>query len=275
MLLGTGLIVFRETLEAALFVGIVAATTRHISGRNAWLAIGIVFGICGSIALAFSMDALAILVDGLGQDLLTVFMLSLALLMLAWHAINAPQHAREASLQAKRIGAEAASENNSLMALMVAVSLAIMREGAETVIFVAGSLSGSTASNGELILSVASGLATGALAGWLLYRGLGKVNPKRLFTVTNGLILLLAGGLASQLVRTLNQANWLTALDDKAWDFSQWLPNDSTLGTLLRGLVGYDANPSLMQLVGYLATVGLIAFAASLAKTRFRTAKVA
>ena len=34
----TALIVFRESLEAALLIGIVAAATRGLAGRSRWLA---------------------------------------------------------------------------------------------------------------------------------------------------------------------------------------------------------------------------------------------
>ena len=266
MLFGTGLIVFRETLEAALFVGIVAAATGHLAGRTRWLILGVITGILGSIALAASMDTITAWADGIGQDLVTTVLLSMALSLLTWHAIQAPAHARQASQEAKRIGSSLDAGTASLFALTGAVALAVLREGAETVLFVGGALSGSGVAHGELLLSVTFGLALGAMAGGLLYRGLGQFSPKRLFSITSGLILLVAGGLASQLARTLNQANWLTALGDKAWDLSDWLPNDSPLGTLLHGLIGYDASPSEMQLLSYLAAVLLIALAARYAK---------
>ena len=37
-MLGTAVILFRETLEAALLIGIVAAATRAIAGRGRWIA---------------------------------------------------------------------------------------------------------------------------------------------------------------------------------------------------------------------------------------------
>ncbi|NBS95139.1 MAG: iron permease [Betaproteobacteria bacterium] len=262
MLFGTGLIVFRETLEAALFVGIVAAATGHLAGRTRWLILGVITGVIGSVALAASMDAITAWADGVGQDLVSVALLSIALALLALHAIQAPSHGREASQKAKRIGSSLGDGTASLFALTGAVALAVLREGAETVLFVGGALSGSGVASGELMLSVTSGLALGAMAGALLYRGLGQISPRRLFTITSGLILLIAGGLASQLARTLNQANWLTLLGDKAWDLTDWLPNDSPLGILLHGLIGYEASPSEMQLLSYLAAVFLIALAA-------------
>lgn len=51
-MLGSALIVFRETLEAALLIGIIAAVTRGLPGRERWLALGIGAGLAGALAVA-------------------------------------------------------------------------------------------------------------------------------------------------------------------------------------------------------------------------------
>ena len=156
-------------------------------------------------------------------------------------------------------------------ALSVAVGLSVLREGAETVLFVGGLVSGSTESPTLIGLSVIAGLALGALAGWLVYAGLGKVKPQQLFAVTNVLILLLAGNIASQLAKTLNQADWVPYLSDFAWDISGFLPNDSAVGMLMHGIFGYDANPMQLQLVFYATTVVFIYLATRLVQQRVQS----
>lgn len=49
---GSAIIVFRESLEAALLIGIIAASTRGLAHRNKWLAIGITAGVAGSLVVA-------------------------------------------------------------------------------------------------------------------------------------------------------------------------------------------------------------------------------
>jgi len=51
-MLATAIIVFREMLEAALIVGIVAAATRGVARRNAWIIGGITAGLLGAITVA-------------------------------------------------------------------------------------------------------------------------------------------------------------------------------------------------------------------------------
>ena len=52
---GSAIIVFRESLEAALLIGIIAAATRGLTGRNLWLAIGIGAGLVVLGGLAFNL----------------------------------------------------------------------------------------------------------------------------------------------------------------------------------------------------------------------------
>ena len=46
-MLGSAIIVFRETLEAALIIGIIAVATRNLRQRNTWLGVGILAGVLG------------------------------------------------------------------------------------------------------------------------------------------------------------------------------------------------------------------------------------
>lgn len=251
---GTGLIVFRETLEAALFVGIVAAATRGVVHRTRWLLLGVGLGLCGSLLVAAAMEHISSWANGVGQDLLNLAILSVALCMLSWHCIWVSAHGKEMAANARQIGRDAAQGQGAVWAIALAVAMTVLREGAETVLFVAGLTSGHLQGTVTLMAGAAIGLLLGVSAGWLIYTGLGRVQPGRLFAVTNVLMLLLAGNLASQLARTLQQADWLAWLGESAWDTSSWLSNDSLPGMLLHGMVGYDASPSQLQVLFYGAT---------------------
>ena len=144
---------------------------------------------------------------------------------------------------------------------MVAVALAVLREGAETVLFVAGAVSGTPGATPAAVLGASSiGLALGVGVGLLMYLGLSRIPARRVFEVTNVLIALLAGSIASQLVKTLAQAGLLERWSAPLWDSSAALAPDSALGTFLHALVGYDAQPSGAQLAAYAAVLGVIYF---------------
>lgn len=259
---GTGLIVFRETLEAALFVGIVAASTRGVIHRTRWLSFGVAVGTSGAMLMAKAMGQISNWADGMGQDIVTLCILSIALCMLAWHCIWVSPNSNQMIQDAKQIGASTSQGDQTLWALAVAVALSVLREGAETVLFVSGLITGSSESQGAIILGVAIGLTMGALAGWLIYEGLGKVKSQRLFAVTNILMLMLAGSLASQLAKTASQADWISVFGEQAWDISALLSNDSAIGMVLHGVIGFDASPTQLQVLFYMSTTLLIWIAA-------------
>ncbi len=253
------LIVFRESLEAALFVGIVAAATRGVASRARWLSAGVGAGTIGAVILALLAEHLSGWLDGLGQDVVNIGVLTLALSMLLWHCVWVSTHTKGMVSDAKHLGQSIRQGQRAPWALLVAVALAVLREGAETVLFVGGTLTGNAAAQPmDVMMSGALGLLFGALVGISIYAGLARIPTRHVFAVTNALIALLAGSLASQLARSLAQAGFIETWTGPVWDSTRLLAPDSALGTLLHALVGYDARPSGAQLVSYLAVLGLI-----------------
>jgi high-affinity iron transporter len=253
------LIVFRESLEAALFVGIVAAATRGMPGRTRWLGAGVGIGVLGALLLAFMAQRVSGWFDGLGQDIVNIAVLSVALTMLLWHCIWVAAHSKDMAMQARSLGASVHQGQRKPWALLTAVALAVLREGAETVLFVGGALTGSTGtSTPEVVLSCAIGVGLGVGAGMIIYGGLSRIPTRHIFATTNALIAVLAGSIASQLVKSLIQAGFIERWSSPLWDTSGSLSPDSALGTFLHALVGYDARPSAAQLASYVAVLALI-----------------
>lgn len=131
----TGLIIFREALEAALFIGIMAAATRGLAGRWRAIVLGIVAGVVGSVAVAGLMGTISNMADGAGSDWFNIIVLTAAFVMLMWHVVWSQKHGRELAGQAKRVGAQ-----GSMWAISIAIALIVLREGAESVLFVTGAL---------------------------------------------------------------------------------------------------------------------------------------
>lgn len=253
------LIVFRESLEAALFVGIVAAATRELAGRGRWLGAGVALGALGALLLALVADQVSSWFDGLGQDVVNIVVLSVALVMLLWHCIWVSAHAKQMVGDARRLGTSVQSGERPPIALMTAVALAVLREGVETVLFVGGAMaSGNTGGIGDVVLATAIGVTLGAAVGLVIYTGLSRIPTQHVFGVTNVLIAILAGSIASQLVKTLSQAGLLDLWNSPVWDTSHVIAQDSALGTLLKALLGYDAQPSGAQLASYMGVLALI-----------------
>lgn len=257
-MLSSAVVVFRETLEAALIIGIIAAATRNMRARAAWLTAGIGAGAVGSLIVASFTGQIAELAQGAGQELFNACVLGLAAAMLAWHNIWMARHGLKLARDAQQLGQDVASGNREMSALALVVALAILREGSESALFLYGLLAGGEETLFTVLGGGAIGLFAGALAGYGLYAGFLRVPARLFFATTSGLILLLAAAMASQAARFLVQADLLPSLADPLWNTAWLLDNASLLGRFLRALVGYEARPSGIQVVFYAATLILI-----------------
>ena len=257
-MLGTGLLVFREVLEAALIVSIVFAATRGVAARGRWVGSGIVVGVVGALLVAIFADTLASAISGIGQELFNASVLLAAVVMIAWHAIWMASHGRELATQMKAVGGAVQSGSRPLSALLIVVAVAVLREGSEVVLFLYGQAA-SGAGPVEIAGGIALGVIGGVAVGFLLYFGLLGIPMRHFFSATNWLMLLLAAGLASQAAGFLIQADILPALGNRVWDTSSLLSDASLLGKTLHTLIGYDARPAGMQLLFYAITAVAIA----------------
>jgi high-affinity iron transporter len=257
-MVGIAVLVFREVLEAALIVSVVFAATRGVAARGRWIGAGIAMGVLGAIGVALSAGLIADAVAGMGQELFNASVLFAAVVMIAWHAIWMATHGKELAMQMQAIGSEVSVGHRPLMALLIVVAIAVLREGSEVVLFLFAQVAG-----GSTWIDIAGGLALGigggCATGLALYLGLLRIPIRHFFAATNWLLLLLAAGMASQAARFLVQADLLPSLGPQLWDSSGLLSDRSVLGQTLHVLVGYDARPAGIQLLFYIVTGAVIA----------------
>ncbi|HEY4115139.1 MAG TPA: FTR1 family protein [Rhizomicrobium sp.] len=254
------IIVFREVIEAGLIVGIVLAATKGVPHRGRWVAYGVVAGLLGACLVAAFAGQIANLFSGSGQEVFNASILALAVVMLTWHNVWMAGHGREMARQLRGVGAAVSAGEQSLMALAVVVGVAVLREGSEVVLFLYGIASQGGTTGMGMLSGGALGLAAGAALSALMYFGLVAIPPGKLFSVTSGLITLLAAGMASQAVLFLQNAGYVNVLMRNLWDTSWILPDGgegvrALIGKMLHTLVGYSAAPDGAQLLAYLATV--------------------
>jgi high-affinity iron transporter len=248
-MLATAIIVFREVLEAALIVGIIAAATRAIPGRNRWLAAGIAAGLAGAALVALGTERIAELASGVGQEIFNATVLGIAVVMLAWHNLWMSSHGAALAASARGVGGEIRDGRRECSVLLIVVGLAVLREGSETVLFLYGIAASDGGATWSMLAGGLAGIAAGIAVGYAVYAGLLRVPLRWFFTATGILVLFLAAGMASQAARFLIQADVLPSLATPLWDTSALLPQTSITGTLLRSLVGYEDRPAGMQIV--------------------------
>jgi high-affinity iron transporter len=269
--LGTFIIVLREVIEAGLIVGIVLAATRGVAGRGWWVSGGVAAGVAGAALMAIFAGAISGLFAGYGQEMLDAGILIVAVGMLAWHNAWMAKHGRELASEMKSVGLAVATGRRPLTALAVVCGIAVLREGAEVVLFLYGIVLSGT-SGGSLLLGGLLGVVAGAGITALSYLGLLAIPQRYVFKATSWLITLIAAGLAAQAVAYLNAAGVVTALSGTVWDTSWLLSDQSMFGILLHTLIGYVDQPSGMQVIVYCATIagmiGLMRYVATTAPRR-------
>ena len=257
-MLSTALIVFREVLEAALVVSIVLAATKGVPRREWWVGAGLIGGVVGAALIAGFADVISSWASGMGQEVFNAGVMFVAVVMLAWHSIWMSKHSRELARQLSSVSKAVAAGSRPLTGLAIVVGVAVLREGSEAVLFLYGIAAGDPGQTSQMIVGGLLGIVGGVGLGAAMYAGLLQIPLKRLFGVTNGLIVLLAAGMASQGVGFLVSAGLLPAWGDTVWDTSWLLKETSIVGKMLHTLVGYTARPAGIQIAAYLATLAVI-----------------
>ena len=269
-MLGALIIVFREVLEAGLIVGIVMAATRGVAGRGRWIMIGIGGGVLGATLVAVFAGAISQAFQGAGQELFNAAVLAIAVVMLMWHNAWMARHGREIAAEMRQAGEAVRSGASTLLGLAVVVGVAVLREGAEVVLFLYGIMASGT-SGMSIAFGGLLGIVAGAAFTGLTYVGLLAIPQRYIFSVTSWLIALLAAGMAASSVQFLNNAGFAEVLGNTVWDTSWLLSESSILGKLMHTLIGYTERPTELQLTVYIGT--LLAMGVLMRIARYRPAQ--
>ena len=268
-MIGALIIVFREVIEAGLIVGIVLAATRTVAGQPVvccrWACLPVFWE---AASWRRSPERLRTPLSGFGQEIFNAAILAIAVVMLTWHNIWMARHGREMVGELKQAGREVLEGRKTLLALAVVVGAAVLREGSEVVLFLYGVAISDGGSGISIITGGFAGLVLGARFRRFTYLGLLNIPTRHLFAVTSWLIALLAAGMAAQSVSFLEKAGVVEFLGATVWDTSGLLSEKSIAGRILHTLVGYSDQPTLLQLLAYVVTLGVIFLAAKLAGNR-------
>lgn len=245
------IIFFREILEIAIILTVIMAASRGVKGRNLWVGIGLLGGLIGSLVVAYFTDAIADLMEGMGQEIFNAGILFVAVAMIAWTVIWMSQHARALVANLKHISNKVRDGEMHLAGLAVVISLCVWREGAEIALFMYGIASTTAEPAINLVIGSLAGGSAAAVIGLLMYFGLLRLPVKHFFKVTSWLLILLACGLSMQATGYLIAADVLPPIVYQLWDSSNILDQSSLIGQILHALIGYTDRPSAMQLIAY------------------------
>ncbi|RIL11483.1 MAG: hypothetical protein DCC75_02260 [Proteobacteria bacterium] len=251
------IIVFREALEIALVLSILLAGTRGVAGRAAWIWIGVVAGLIGSVGVAISTERISEMLEGFGQEVFNATILITAALLIGTTVVWMKRHAKEITMHLREVGLQVSCGKKPLTVLAVVVALTILRDGTEIVLLAQGILV-SAQNYMQLVAGGLIGLIAGTAVGAAIYLGIIRSATRHIFEITSWMLIALCAGMVSQGVALLAAADILPSLVQPLWDTSAVLSDHSIIGKTLHVMFGYAARPSGMQALCYVLTVLLL-----------------
>jgi high-affinity iron transporter len=258
VLFSSALIGLREGLEAALVVSILVAflvkTDRRKSLRWVWpgVAAAVVLSVAFGAILTFTTAQLDFEHQELLGGSLSVIAVFFVTAMIFWM--------RKAS---RSIAAELRGKMDHALdvgpwAVLLLSFLAVGREGLETAVFFYSAVQ--TAQNGttQPLIGFAIGIVLAIALAYLLYRGAVRFNLGKFFTVTGVLLVFVAAGVLGYGLHDLQEGAFIPGINTLAFDASNWLPESSWHGALLKGILNYSQQTTVVQAVAWVAYVVIV-----------------
>ncbi len=247
-------IVWRESAEAMLVVGVLYAWLKHrpdAARGMRFLWGGVAAGAGLAIALALVMLGIASSLSGSALDYFQLAIMLVASALIVQMVFWMRRHGRTFKKELEADMARNARTAN-WWGLLVVVALAVGRETAETVVFLYG-LGAEKGGIANLPIVLVLGVGGALATFWALQQGSRLLSWRLFFRVSEALLLLLAGALLVSGIERMIALEVLPALIDPVWDASRLLDDSGRLGGLIASFTGYRARPALMPLLALAA----------------------
>ncbi len=254
------LVTSRETLEASLVVGIVM-TYLHKTNNNHYkktVLYGVLGGIVASVVAAFLFSIFAGGFSGATEEifegstmLIGAFLLTT---MILW--MMRQRHIAQEIEGKVQNHLQNAQPFFSHAGIFLLIFIAIIREGVETVIF----LNALNYANGLNFFGSSLGIVSAIIVGYLFFISTKKINLKKLFAVSSVLLILFAAGLVAHGIHEFEEAGVVHGIISPLWNLNPAVHADGSypvlhenglIGSFLKGLFGYNGNPSLLEVIAY------------------------
>jgi len=262
---------FREGLEAVLVVVIILSYLKKTDQQyyNKYVYLGSILAIIASIIFAIIFTTLfggftgtlEEIFEGVTFIISGIFIVTLVL----WVSKEGPKMRQ--TLEKK---VEQSIQKDKLLSLTILSFVIIIREGIELVLLLTGATSIGSLDPSAVIVGSLIGLGLSLIIGILIFFGVKTINLTVFFKVTNIILILFAAGLITYGIHELIEAGIVNPIISEVWNIKHILPenfpddNPTTpewleiTGSLLKVLFGYNANPSLLELIVYPLLLGLI-----------------
>ncbi len=250
-MLASFLITLREGLEAALIIGIILAYLARTDNRRGFKPVwfGTSLAVLVSLIAGAAIYLLAGEFSGQAEEIFEGLAMFVAAGVLTWmifwmrkQAVNIKAHLH-AQIQS-------VLTSDSSRGLVILAFVVVVREGIETVLFL---FAATRVAESPLLFTVGGflGLAIAIIIGYSIYKGATRLNLRVFFNVTSLVLIFFAAGLLAYGIHEFIEAGIIPPLVEPVWDINHILPEKSTFGLFLKAILGYNANPSLIEVIAY------------------------
>ena len=254
-MLATFLIGLREGLEAALVVGILVAYITRIGRRDIlprmWAGVGLAVVLALAIGAVLTFGAYSLTFEA--QEIIGGTLSLIAVAMVTWMIFWMQKTARtlRSSLEG---GIDRALAQGGLWALVAIGFVSVAREGIETTLLL-WSMVQSFGDAPAALLGALLGLLAAVVLGWLLARGMLRLDLRRFFLWTGAFLIIVAGGVLAYGIHDLQEAGILPGLNNLAFDVSHLIPPTSVPGTLLKGIFNFSPATTWLEATAWVLYV--------------------
>jgi high-affinity iron transporter len=259
--LTTGFLIgLREGVEAALIVAIVLAyVVRTGNGRHIpkiWLGSGaaVILSVALGLLIFNTVGAFEEPYEQLFEGSAMLLAAVVVTWMLFWMRRQSMNLRGELQAAVDRVLSEGTAWGLAILAFT-----AVIREGVETALFLAGQATSAETSAGSVLVGAIVGLGVAVLIGWGFYRGSRAIDLRRFFRWTGVALVFIAAGLLSHAVHEFIEVAEIAGVtvigSQTAFDISNVLSHDDGIGQFLRAIFGYSAHPEVLTLLVHVAYV--------------------
>ncbi|MDP4708424.1 MAG: FTR1 family protein [Rickettsiaceae bacterium] len=251
------IVVFRECLEIAFLLGVIMAATKPIQNSKLYIIFGTMLGVVCAAIFALFTRSITSSFGGLGDEIFDAAVILLTAVIISCTVVWMQGYTKKVRKDLSKLSDKIAAGSASKFMLVLAVAMAILREGAEIILFVYSIASTQTIDSNGYLLGLGIGGAAGLIVGTIIYKGLIKYAGKYIFIISTILLTLIAAGLSAEAAGILTSSGIIEIYSDQLWDTSWLVSNESITGKILNITTGYDSRPNGMQIAFYFATIAV------------------
>jgi high-affinity iron transporter len=253
------LISLREGLEAALIIGILLGSLKQLgqSQRRKFVWVGVLVAAVLSGLVAAALQIMDVEFEGQSEQIFEGVVMLIAVGLLTWMIFWMRTQSRKLRANLEK-GIRSAVRTGKNWGLTAVAFVAVFREGVETALFLSASAF-ATGGRGTLLGAIL-GLIVAFFLGFLIYASSTRVNIRIFFLVTSALLLIFAAGLLSHAIHEFQEAGLLPIIKEHLWNTNHILDEASPAGEFLKTLLGYNGNPSLLEVIAYWSYWAVVLF---------------